>query len=367
LPLQGIRGHDRIVGSLSRALEEGRLASSLLFHGPAGVGKLTVAMALCRSLLCARTAPTACNDCDACRRIEARALLHPDIGLLHPQPRKENAPDPLPPEPLSSPDLQTLQDEVRRNATWRIPVGRARERLSDLSLSPALGSHRILVVLSAERLSEESGNALLKALEEPPGSALILLLCENISVLLPTLRSRCQPFRFAPLSRRRVEQFLLEQPGSEPDQVLLIASLSGGRPGLALSLLGSAAAYRSRRSDLTRVFSQVRREKTPAACLACASGLLAEGGGPTDDLDILMDLLRDSMLRAAGCDPSLLSDPAPASPGSDLGLTAAEAAHLLVRVEQAREDLRRYGNRQLALESLLLDLTEPATLLSAGE
>ena len=352
----GLLGQPRACEALARALEEDRLSPALLFHGPAGIGKLTAAMELARHLLCPGGKNLACGQCDACRRVRASALLHPDIGLLYPQ-TKEDAHERAGAEtPPAAPDLHALQEEVRRNPSWRILAGPARERLSRLFLSPSGGVRHLLLILAAERLNEESGNALLKVLEEPPHAAVVILLCESPSSLLPTIRSRCQPFRFGTLSRRDVAAYLSGEPGLDAAQASLLASLSGGRLGRALSLIEQVSTYRERRSQLSRILAQARRLKSAAAALSAARELQTDDSEILEDLAVLSDLLRDAMLRGVGCPPALLTlPPGPAEDWAPAYLPE-EAASLLVRVERTREDLRRYVNRQVALESLFLDL-----------
>jgi DNA polymerase III subunit delta' len=354
----GLLGHRRTLQALSRALDENRLSPALIFHGPAGVGKLTAAVELARHLLCPSEDGKACGECDSCRRVNPGALLHPDLGLLFPQ-KKEDASEKSASEgPLAAPDLHSIQDEARNNASLRILADPARKRLSQLFLSPSVGRRRILLVLCADRLQEESGNAFLKVLEEPPSAAVLLLLCENISALLPTLRSRCQTFRFGTLSREDIARLLVSESGLPPAEAKVLASLSGGRIGSALSLARDAAGYRQRRSELSRLLGEARALGSAAAALSAAGEIETAESATLEDLAILSDLLRDAMLRGCGCPPSLLTDPATAADGSLPTLHPREAAALLVRLERAREDLRRYVNRQLALESLFLDLVK---------
>ena len=277
-----IRGHQALLSALSRAVREERVASALLFHGPSGVGKLTVAIALFRALLCERTGAGACGACDSCRKISPTALMHPDVGILRPQIAKksggeagepvgeaagdetEESPEDRPAGPL---DLHALQEKARQNPGWQIPVDPTRNRLRELFLSPGGGKRRVLLILAAERLGTLSGNILLKVLEEPPGNAVIVLLCESPSALLPTIRSRCQSCRFPPLSRDVVEDFLRRQ-GVADNEARLTASLAGGRIGKALLLARDAGAYSARRESLSRLLSEVRSEKSPAVSLS---------------------------------------------------------------------------------------------------
>ena len=360
----GILGHRGTLTALDRALEEGRLPRVLLFHGPSGVGKLTTAAALARRLMCRASGPPPCGECDDCRRIEASALRHPDIGILHPQTRKdeeEASSDRAAETPAAPPDLHALQEEARGNPSWKILARPARRRMADLHLTPSTGSHRILFILAAERLGEESGNALLKVLEEPPPHAAVFLLCENFPTLLPTLRSRCRAYRFSPLSRGEVGEFL-RRTGANPETAMRLAALAGGRIGRALTLAGVWEPYRERRARLAALLAEVRRQATPAAALAAARELGESEEGPTEDLSILMEILRDTMIGEVGGPPESLTDSPP--PVSLPGLSGAQAAALLIRVERTREDLRRFINPQLALDTLFLDLADPRALAS---
>lgn len=367
LPTGDLRGHEAIRTALGRALDEDRLASTLLFHGPSGVGKLTTALALLRALLCPQGEPDSCGPCAVCRRLAASALGHPDVLILWPRPRGEDGSEGSVEESPAAPDLHALQEEFRRHPAWRILVDPVRQAVSRLNLSPSLGRRRVLLLLGAERLAEESGNALLKTLEEPPGSALILLLCESPSALLPTIRSRCQAFRFGPLPRAVVRQLLQERLSLEEAVAHRLSALCGGRFGAALTLAVQWEGYQARRATLTATVSEIRREKTAAAALAGAGSLQPPEVGTPDDLSILMDLLRDTMVSECHCDPELLGDPSAADRGPVPGLTAGEAAALLVRVERTREDFRRHVNRQIALDTLCLDLARPPSLSDSRE
>ena len=358
------------MAALDRALDEDRLAGALLFHGPAGIGKLTAAMALARELLCAAGSAGACGVCTHCRKLDAAALLHPDLTVLHPQGGKEE-PAALPAGESGSAalDLHALQDEVRRHPTWRIPAEAARRRLAQLYLSPAASRRRILLVLAADRLNEESANALLKVLEEPPARAGILLLSENAAALLPTIRSRCRSFRFATLARDTIRRWLKEvDPELPEEQARLAASLAGGRPGRALDLAPDPDLYVKKRSRLGEILAgAVGAGRSPAAALSAAAAIFPEDEATDETLSMLADLVRDAMLLGSGTDAAALTHAESARSERRLGYSPEEAAALLPRIERAREDLRRFVNRQMALESLLLDLVKPPTPASAVE
>jgi DNA polymerase III subunit delta' len=106
-----------------------------------------------------------------------------------------------------------------------------------MSLTPAEGGWRVVVVDGAEELNQASANALLKVLEEPPPRAVLLLVCAAPGRLLPTIRSRCRRLRLDPLGQEAMDQLLAEYlPELSPDQRGRLATVAEGSPGRALLL-----------------------------------------------------------------------------------------------------------------------------------
>jgi DNA polymerase-3 subunit delta' len=191
------RHQPRACATLTAALANP--SHAFLFRGPRGAGKRTAARAFAAEIL-AQGAP----DPDESRR---RAMLdpspHPDLVWLRP------------------PGAQHLVDEVRESV------------IRAASLRPAEGERRAFVIEEAEALRDESQNALLKTLEEPPTFAHLILICSEPELLLPTIVSRCQPVAFGPLSPEAVGEAL---EGDAPD-VTWASRLCGGDLELARMLL----------------------------------------------------------------------------------------------------------------------------------
>ena len=186
-----IRGHSKQVAMFRRALKRNRLAHAYLFVGPDGTGKRLFANSLAWCLFCERFTEEeleACGECPACRQM--MASTHPDhLTIELPAGKKE-----LPIELFRGP-----------------PEKKGREGLChDLSLKPMAGARRVAVIDDADRMNAASANALLKTLEEPPPSSLLILIASNVDSLLPTIRSRCQQIRFSPLADGDVSQLLLD-------------------------------------------------------------------------------------------------------------------------------------------------------------
>ncbi len=177
---QGIEGHDAVVEQFRRALARGRMASTFLFVGTAGVGKRLFAEKLAQALLCQQSPEAAlapCGACDACVQVASRT--HPDLMIVE-KPRDKSF---IP--------LDALVGEKER---------RMREGLChDIALKPFMGGRKVAIIDDADDLNEEGANALLKTLEEPPPRSVLILIGTSADRQLPTIRSRCQLVRFRPL------------------------------------------------------------------------------------------------------------------------------------------------------------------------
>jgi DNA polymerase III subunit delta' len=195
----------RVRMALDAALAAGP-SHAYLFRGPHGSGKRAAARAFAAEILAG-----AAEDAEDARR---RALLdpspHPDLVWLAPKGAQHM--------------VEEVRERVIRAAVYR----------------PYEGGKRVFVVEAAEAMRDESQNALLKTLEEPPGFVHLILLSSEPAALLETIASRCQPVDFAPLPAEAVEAMLCEGAGNEAgaDEIAAAARLAAGDLELARLLLG---------------------------------------------------------------------------------------------------------------------------------
>lgn len=184
---------------LQRAVARDRVPHAYIFHGPNGVGKEMLSRGLAQLLLCANPVDrvveaedrqatgvdelrTGCGKCEDCRTVMAES--HPDWHLIYRQLHRDH-PDP----------------DVRRRKGLEISVDVLRHFLIDrVQLTPARGRAKVFLLREADRITAQAQNALLKTLEEPPGTTFIILLTASLDRLLPTTQSRCQivPFNTLP-------------------------------------------------------------------------------------------------------------------------------------------------------------------------
>lgn len=130
--------------------------------------------------------------------------------------------------------VERLEDEKTGKKKKEISVDQARGLRAQLYNHSWLNGYKIAIIDEAELLNEESGNALLKILEEPPAKSIIFLLTENDALLLPTIRSRCQVLQLKPVSDWEIEKYL--QSISDNKNIKEIVELSWGRPGRAIDI-----------------------------------------------------------------------------------------------------------------------------------
>ena len=345
--------------ALSAALA-GEPSHAYLFRGPRGAGKRAAARAFAAEILA-----TGADDPDDARR---RALLdpspHPDLVWLTPR------------------GAQHLVEEVRERVI-RAAVYR-----------PFEGAKRVFVIEAAEALRDESQNALLKTLEEPPPYAHILLLTSEPEILLETIASRCQPVDFAPLSAEVLEAELAAE-SAAPAELAAAARLGAGDLERARLLLGprghevredvercAAAAVsgevasapwkglldraQAAGEDVEAATREVLEEESKAGLKRTVRDIADESKRAgrrrrTEILDLGLELcaawFRDLAAIAAGADDVVFNrDRLDQLRSQSSGLDPATARRAVERVQETRRGLDLNVSEELALEALFFRL-----------
>lgn len=248
-------GHSAAADQFYKAFDSGRPHHAWLITGAKGIGKATLAYRLAGHVLGQK------NQSQAVRWIAARA--HPDLFVLE----------------------RKLGDTKPRKLKAEISVDDARG-LSEFFSHTSSGSWRVGIVDAADDLNTESGNALLKLVEEPPPYCILLLVCHLPGRLLRTMKSRCTRLPLSSLGLSETEHILNALPLSPKpklDDIAMVSSLAAGSPGRALSLLSSEAA------TAFAAFLKLKRHQ-PASVVAIGNRF---GGraATTDDFNVFSELL----------------------------------------------------------------------------
>lgn len=243
-------GQQEIKERLIRTVKEQRISHAQLFFGPAGVGKLPLAIAYAQYISCEnRSESDSCGTCPSCVKFEK--LIHPDLHFVFPvftsKEVKSNA--------VSDNYIEQWRETFRTNPyitenQWYEILGAENKQgliskhessavLRKLSLKSYESEYKILIMWLPEKMNASSANSLLKLIEEPPEKTIFLLVSENTDVILPTILSRTQMIRVSPLKKESLTGGLREKFPDSPELVDDVVRRSNGNYGAALQMMES--------------------------------------------------------------------------------------------------------------------------------
>ncbi len=326
MPFDTIIGHDRPKQILKAVLRQEKLAHAYLFFGDDGIGKLLTAKMLAQAVNCdklLKNSSDACGQCWACNQVES--AVHPDVFYI-------------------APDGE------------QIKIAQIREMQDYLVYRPLIGRYKIYIVDNADRMNLSAANSLLKTLEEPPDRSLIILISSRPRHLLPTIRSRCQGLRFAPLSLQEVQEAVEHRQQRSAAEARLVAGFSQGRLGLAFGIDPDDV-----REERDRIVKTVGIDSAmPGGILQVfhASESLAKGESPITALTWLAHWLRDILILQISNKPERVMnrDRLPDLTQASERCTPEAIISLLEGIEAMRQGLHRNLNAQLQMEVLLLKI-----------
>ncbi|MGB2622883.1 MAG: hypothetical protein WA857_16265 [Candidatus Acidiferrum sp.] len=356
-------GNERIVAALRGALRSQRVPHALLFSGPRGVGKFTLARLFAQAANCERLTDDSCGECETCKRIALLAdpeklieqglaergesadaatvervplilQTHPDVWALVPDPVRLKS-------PVARPMLRIGQLRAVQRAAYFQPMGR----------------RRVFILDGAETMRWDVANVFLKILEEPPGSATLILTAPSPYALLPTIVSRCLQFHFAPLAQSEVENILKEKTGRKPSELKLAAQLAEGSPGLAIEMNVEESARRRR--DALRILEHAARGQGFAQLFAGTSALAKDRDSSFEDqINIFYGLLTDLLELTSGVHQPLLRNVPLARELEALAksIDSRWVMRAIAGFDELYAGARRNLNRQLGLDALTASL-----------
>ena len=357
-------GNERIVAALLGALHSKRVPHALLFTGSRGVGKFTLARMFAQAANCERLADDFCGECATCQRIsklaDPQSLL--EQGLVE---RGESADaatvERMPLILQSHPDVWALvPDPVRLKS----PVARPMLRIGQLravqraAYFQPMGRRRVFILDGAETMHWNVANVFLKILEEPPGSATLILTAPSPYALLPTIVSRCLQFHFAPLPQDAVETILKEKTDRKPAEIKLAAQLAEGSPGLAMEMDVSTAA--DARRNALRILERAAQGQGFAQLFSATSAIAKDRKSSFEDqLGVFYGLLTDLLeLTSKMKEPVLRNAPLVKELESlSKSVDSAWVLRAIAGFDELCAGARRNLNRQLGLDSLAASLS----------
>ena len=256
-------GQEHVLRALGNALDSGRVHHAFLFTGTRGVGKTTVARILAKSLNCETgVSANPCGVCSACREIDEGRFV----------------------------------DLIEVDAASRTKVDDTRELLDNVQYAPSRGRYKVYLIDEVHMLSNNSFNALLKTLEEPPPHVKFLLATTDPQKLPVTVLSRCLQFSLKRLSGGLIGERLkfiaaAETLTLEPAAAALLARAADGSMRDALSLMDQLIAFGG--GALTEANTRAMLGTIDRGHVARILDALAAGAGPAL-LAHVRDLDRDA-------------------------------------------------------------------------
>lgn len=344
MPLPPIAGHEALRTRLNDAFRAGRLPQTLLFEGPRGVGKQRLALWLAQTLLCEKTeAP--CGVCGGCRMVDG--LAHPDLHWFVPVELTKKGADQDKQIDLVEEALGEVLAARREDPFYEAPGGLAAHNMASarlllrrLTLKPSRGPRAVVILGDAERLAAQKGqegaaNAVLKALEEPPPFAFIVLTTSEPDALLPTILSRTVRVRVGRLPDSVVTSFVQQHMASRLGGASDVARRVQAAEGAIGRVIATEGNEGGGSAAADRLLQAVRRGAAARYGAALAQPPFQARGAFTSMLDALLDRLRDE-----------------AREGGDTGKVMAAMAQVL----EARDLAQGNVNPQLLTAVLSEDL-----------
>lgn len=334
-----IIGHEKIKSFLARSIVNNSFAHAYLFYGSEMVGKMAMAKAFAGSLLCENshllvekkedlTLP--CGLCSSCRQFQKK--IHADLYIVEREINEKTG--------------------KRKNA---ISVSQIRELLEKISKRSFSNSFKIIIIPEAGALNDEAGNCLLKSLEEPTPRTIFILISLQRDVILPTILSRTQSFKFLPVPKETIYRHLVEK-GANRNAANAISKIAAGRTTVAMNLFASAEKFRQlqdERRELLQFFQGGLVEKFQFVENFINKN--READALSVKLDELEIIARDVLFLSLSADDLVVCE----FLRDDLKRLAIESTvndlmNFISRIEATRRYLRSNVNARLAFENLIL-------------
>lgn len=336
-------GNDHLKEVLRRMLKNERVPHSMLFAGEKGIGKKQFALELAKASVCQNPQNSeSCERCQACRRAAVFAFPkfddrdahkkiifseHPDIGQIIPY------------------NKNILVDAVRDLET-------------EANFRPYEGKARFLLIDDADKMNDAASNALLKTLEEPASTSYIFLISSRPDALLPTILSRCQTLRFAPIPAPKIEKHLLDSKQIAPADAETLSRVSAGSIGRALSI--DLEKFRAQRDAMLKVLESLIVKKDRATLLQTSEEMNDAKNKDVYDssLEILESLINDVWKLALGAgEENLVNiDVKNRLAAFAENVDAKRLASWLKEIETMRENLSVNLNRKIATDALFMQM-----------
>ena len=341
---ESIVDQEKPVRLLSNIIQKGKIPHALLFTGIGGVGKRDAAKLFamacnCLAAVCSNRSfsdqsvdhageerpLSPCGVCKSCRKIISGN--HPDVISVQPE-------------------------------KTHIRIGQIRDLCLMLTMKPYEARYRVVVIFDAHTLNPEAGNALLKVLEEPPDSTVLVLTAHHLHDLLPTIASRCQHIRFNPISHDALTDALVNKEGKSGREADLLATLAKGSLTGALSL--AASGWIDQRGWILRLIGEASLQQSPldrvTTLLAFSEKLAQDKDRLENALEIIKIWYRDLMIYQLSPDMVVNKDLSNTLKQLSENTTTDDLLSAYDAIQSAQEKIKGNANPRLTLDVMMMKL-----------
>lgn len=321
-----IIGHENIIQHLQNAIVSNKVSHAYILHGEDGMGKKTLAAEFAKTLQCEEKGILSCGRCKSC--LQADTGNHPDIiRVTHEK-------------------YSIGVDDIRLQVN------------ADIQVKPYYSSYKIYLIEDADRLTEQAQNALLKTIEEPPEYAVILLLTNNLSVILPTILSRCVTLNLKPVDKQQIKEYLMSSHKIPDYMAEVAAAFSGGNVGKAIKY-ASSENFAQMKDNVLHILKYID-DMELYEVISGLKFLTADKNNIEDYIDLMILWYRDVLMFKATMDPDILLY------REELTFLKKQASirsyegvdRIIQAMEKAKIRLKANVNFDIAIELMLLTIKE---------
>ena len=307
-----------------KAVKDKQLSHSYIFEGPYGVGKKTFALELAKYILCENQDEFPCNKCKTCHMIDSQT--HPDV--IH----------------IEKDTKVTKVENIRENI------------VREMEIKPYQAEYKIIIVKAADSINVQGQNAMLKTIEEPPSYGIVILICENLASLLPTIKSRCIVVRFNPINKVQMKAYLQGKGivGIEQD---VYEKLSDGSIGVIEDILHDESYMEIREKSVKYL------ERLDRAQIMEIYDIVKEITDQKDNIEAILKFwlcwYRDiAVVKAAGNQDLYYKDYQQQLLDMAYKLTYNKVSQNIESIKRAMLDIKQNIYSTFVIENLLLQLKE---------
>jgi DNA polymerase-3 subunit delta' len=245
---QQVIGQQEVKQRLLNLVRDDRVPHALMLHGPAGSGKLGLALAMLQYISCRNRAQSdACGVCPSC--LKFNKLIHPDLHFVFPVLKTSKvSKDPVSDHFMEEWRAAFLANPYISESEWYEAIGAENKQgiiskeeslqiIRKLGFKPYESEFRMMIIWLPEKMNQPAANKLLKLIEEPPGKTVIIMVSEQTDRILPTIVSRAQLLHVPPLAEPEIREGLIQGDTSDQELVEDAIRKSGGNYNLVLRTL----------------------------------------------------------------------------------------------------------------------------------